>query len=203
MLTPLEETAAVPARSLGRVHGAVRVAHDVAGLDFVGANGGDADAGSDHRPLNSWERPRDGVEQAQPEFDGLLRFGHTLSNHDELVAAKAPDEVLGPDCGRQTLADLAEHVVGTVVAEGVIQGFQPIQVDEQDGRHGAGDDALYYFVEPFEDGGPVRKTGQAVVTSVSRQPLEVSLPLNGDAGNPAQSFRSVRCSGSGRRGSLP
>jgi hypothetical protein len=81
-----------------------------------------------------------GVEQREPGM-GLLGGVHgdvgplqrllTRQQHRELIAPQARDGVDLPERGLESLADLDQQLVAVVVAEGVVDLLEPVQVDQQ------------------------------------------------------------------------
>ena len=74
---------------------------------------------------------------AQIALDEPARVGRVvrrLHQDDELVAAEARDQILGAHDPAQPRADLDEHLVADVVAEGVVDVLEVVEVDEREDR---------------------------------------------------------------------
>src|SRR2546423_3208521 len=56
--------------------------------------------------------------------------------YDELVSAKTPDAVLVTDSRSQPRRDRAQQFVAGGMTERVVDALEPVEVDEQCGRHG-------------------------------------------------------------------
>ena len=88
------------------------------------------------------ERP----SQALSEPFGVLTALRDGLQHDELVAAEARDHVSGADDGTEPERDFLEELVADRVTERVIDGFEPVEVDQVDR------DVILAFVHSREHG---------------------------------------------------
>ena len=83
--------------------------------------------------------------------------------HHELVAAEPRDRVLGPGQRPQAIGDLDQHPVTGTVSEAVVDSFEVIQVDEQ---QGAGDSLAARrgdsLLHPVEQQSAVGQAGQGI-----------------------------------------
>lgn len=92
-----------------------------------------------HRACSSWS-----AASGDPGGVGLGQVGE---QQKELVAALAGEDVVGADRGAQPGRDLMEQRVAGAVPVGVVDGFEVVQVDEQQrGGNGSGP-------APLEGGG--------------------------------------------------
>ena len=55
-----------------------------------------------------------------------------IQNHDELITAKSADYVARAEAGLQLGAELPEEFIAGRVSVGIIQLFEPVQIDKQD-----------------------------------------------------------------------
>ncbi len=126
----------------------------VSALDAGRGTGvGDADAGSDeHLATGDMERLRDRLED--PPGDVVrVRFGIEVLGEDrELVAAQTSDGVAGSHEPLQPTGDLHEHGVPDRVTERVVDGLEPVEVDEDQGDEVVlvALSALQGMLDPFE-----------------------------------------------------
>jgi hypothetical protein len=79
------------------------------------------------------ERPPEGVLQLPDDHHGTLGGGDRGQQDGELVAAEPGDGVDRPQRATQPFADLHQQLVAVVVAEGVVDLFEAVQVDQQQG----------------------------------------------------------------------
>src|SRR6266508_275457 len=133
----VEDPKARSAVGLGLVHGHVGVTDQV---ERLGARPGDddADAGVD-LDVAAGHRDRRGQCLQQP-LGGGERVGGAagvLDQDDELVAAEPGDGVAGPYVGAQPLGDQGEQLVADLVSEGVVDGLEAVQVQQQHGQQAA------------------------------------------------------------------
>jgi hypothetical protein len=97
---------------------------------------------------------------------------------DELVAAQPADGVPGPHLLGEALAHLAQQQVAELVAEGVVDGLEPVEVDdEQGGTEGIGDGAGERVADHVEQRRPVGQPGQLVVPGPPGHGLFLTHPL--------------------------
>jgi hypothetical protein len=157
-----EDVHPVPPRRLGRVHGEVGVADQVGGAQVaVPRRAGDADAGTDADDVAAeLEGPLEGGPQPFGQRLGLGRRAAARQD-DELVATEPADGVALADRRGQPGGHLAEQVVAGVVAQGVVDLLEPVDVEEQRGdrRPGRGQVGVDQLVQV----GAVRQPGERVV----------------------------------------
>ena len=122
-----ELVAAVPARGLGRVHGGVGVAQDVLGAVVVGAGPGDphADRQRQAQPGHV-EGPAEGAAHDLGPLGGTER----IDDEDELVAAQPGEELAVAHDAQELGRHVADQLVADVVAEGVVDRLEPVEVEE-------------------------------------------------------------------------
>ena len=91
----------------------------------------DADGDGDRLPVRDLQR-RLGNNGAEPlgDLDGFARHRLRQDQH-ELLAAVASEEVGRPDVVDDDVGDLSKHGVTAVVAEGVVDRLEAIDVDER------------------------------------------------------------------------
>ena len=89
---------------------------------------------------------------------------HAVEEDDELVTAEAGDQVVGSQDRADALGDLAEQVVADVVAAGVVDQLEAVDVEEEEGDVGAvptgPGQCLFEVVEELR---PVGQAGERVV----------------------------------------
>src|SRR5206468_2472320 len=92
---------------------------------------GDPDAGRDVDLLTGDDR-RGGERLAHPVPHGQrgVRRAEPPADDEELVAADPPDDVLPAQHRRQPLRGQREQLVAGVVAQGVVDRLEPVEVDE-------------------------------------------------------------------------
>ena len=116
----------------GRVHGDVGALQQLVGVGGVVGIQGHADAGFhvQAQPLEC-ERLLEGGLQLVGDGHGTLAGGDLGQQHGELVAAEPGDGVDLAQRAAQPLADLNQELVAVVVAEGVVDLLEPVQVEQQ------------------------------------------------------------------------
>ena len=116
---------------LGHVHGHIGVLEEVVHVDAVVGRDDVADARLDRqREPAHLDLVLDDVAQPAEHLLGVTDLGQ---DDAELVAAQAGHGVLGPDVIGEALGQLGEQLVAAVVAEGVVDLFEPVEVDDGDG----------------------------------------------------------------------
>ena len=137
--TGLEQLDLVLAGALGAVHGGVRGRHEGAGFAGVVGEDGDTDAhGGEH--ILAFD-PNRGFESAQqiPSADlGLALIGESRDQDDELIPADAGDGFVVAQAAAEPLGDLFQEEIAGLVAPGVVDALEAIEVDEEHGHAGAG-----------------------------------------------------------------
>ena len=150
---------------LGLVHGDVGALHEHVDVLAVLGEGRDADAGAELQAhAGDVEVLGDGAPDGGRDGDAGGRRLDRAQEDRELVAAEARDGVVLAQQAREALADLAQHLVAVVVAEGVVDLLEAIEVEQHHrdagpGAPGARDRVLGARAE--EDA--VGQTGQRVV----------------------------------------
>src|SRR6266508_3653776 len=181
----VEDPKARSAVGLGLVHGHVGVTDQV---ERLGARPGDddADAGVD-LDVAAGHRDRRGQCLQQP-LGGGERVGGAagvLDQDDELVAAEPGDGVAGPYVGAQPLGDQGEQLVADLVSEGVVDGLERVQVQQQHGQQAAvAVQAGQGVLQPVVEQRPVGQVGEWVVQGLVVQLLGQALAF-GDVGGHA------------------
>ena len=177
---------------LGLVHGHVGPLQEGVAVGGVLRCQGDADAGVD-------------VEAGAVQLEGVLEGGrdapcHQLGEgdvgsseeHGELVAPQAADEVVGADGTGQAGTDLGQQLVAHVVADGVIDLLEPVEVDEQQGqglaRHPVGEYGGQALVEVTPVGQAGEIVGGGVPACVGQAP-DLSNRPDGADGFPKRQCR--------------
>ena len=95
---------------------------------------GDADAASDvDRGVGDAERPIEGRQQRARHLLGTHGAG-TVQEYGEFVAAQARDGVLSLEHIAEARADLLQEQVAILMAEGVVNFLEPVEVDHQQGN---------------------------------------------------------------------
>ncbi len=118
---------------LGGVHRGVGVAQE-GERNLTGLGGGNSDAHLDINPgLVQEER---GGERLGDPLGGLLATGRrgTREENGELVPAEPADGVLGPHAGLQPLGDRHQQQVAVVVAKGVVDVLEAVQIEQEHRR---------------------------------------------------------------------
>ena len=163
----LEAAEAVAPVELRPRQGDVGAVHEVAQTHAARVRLGDADAGADldARAVAEEEGLRE--DRDDPRRDGveLLRGSRrtaALAEHErELVPAEPRDQVSFAHDAAQSGGGELEHGVAGGMSVGVVDGLEPVEVDQQDGMAvggGLGQDDLGHLVEPL----PVRQFSQDV-----------------------------------------
>ena len=149
---------------LGRVHRDVGAAQQRGAVDAVRRAHRDAER-EVHLETDRVDRDRvgDAGADAAGDLERLL-LTHVEDDDRELVAAEAGDAVPGPDAGLQALGEVHQQRVPDLVAEGVVDALEVVEVDQ----HQREPRALACVVgerglELEAQGGAVRQPGQRVV----------------------------------------
>ncbi len=120
---------------LGHIHGDVGMLQQLVGVLAVVGVQRQADAGLhvQGEPLQHERLLEDGP-QLVGDGDGAVAGGDPGQQHGELVTAQPRDGVDLAERALEPLADVDEELVAVVVAEGVVDLFEPVQVDQQQRR---------------------------------------------------------------------
>ena len=182
----VEDLDARPAPLLGPVHGHVGVAEQGLGGHLVGVV-----PAIPMLALTTRSRPSTtAIGRARPFADALRRLdrladGHPRQHDHELVAGQAPDRAERLHQVADPRRDRPQDPVAGLVAVGVVDRLEPVEIDEQDGDGPAFGQAV---VEHLEHPGPVGQSGQAVVGGGVGQAVHPGPPL-GDVGDRADDGR--------------
>ncbi len=184
----VEHRVAVATRRLRAVHGDVGIPDKVVTVAVLGRADGDTDARAreDLLSVESHGR-RHRLLKALGDPDCVARVADVLEQHREFVASEAGQTVLGvivaghvgrPRHAVELTQDAAQPVrnfeqesVAGRMANAVVDGFEPIQIDEQHGEsvvrmpHPAGDLAL----QAIHEQRPVRQLRQVIVKRIVDQ----------------------------------
>ena len=163
--TDLVDLEVVAALVLGRIHRLVRMLEQ--GIGVVGVVGEKAHA---HRHGDLQLHAVFQEDRRLHHLHDLL--GHAqhvvvlddVAQHDgELVARIARHRVGGADAAAQALGDGAQHLIAGGMAVGVVDGLEPVQVDEQQGEALAVADRLAQDrLQPVVEQQPVGQPGQGI-----------------------------------------
>ncbi len=155
----------VPPGILGAVHGRVGVAHQSLGIESVVRVDAHADAGrghelavvDDHRDLHRFQ-------DLVGDLGGVLDGVDLRHEERELVATEAGHGVSLAHAAPYPLGGDLDELVTDGVAEGIVDVFQPVEVDEHHRDLVAGAMRLRdRDDEPVDEQRPVRQPGQRVV----------------------------------------
>ena len=127
---------AAPAAPLGQVVAPVRAADQFVGGVRVVRVGGHAEADRHGQRRLAGEVAGAylvGQPYRQPQRVGLL---DVRQQQDELVAAVPEERVHRPDRALDPVGELAQYLVATLVAVGVVDGLEEVDVEEEDGATG-------------------------------------------------------------------
>ena len=131
----LIELEVVLAAFLGVVHRRVGVLHQLAEFIAVLRTQGDADTGGDEElAALKHERPHQAGENLLGDMNRPVQrqfaIGAMLQQQGEFVAAHARHGVVVIDAGQQARGHVLEHAVAGGVAEGVVDRFETVEVEE-------------------------------------------------------------------------
>ena len=170
--------------ALGDVHGDVGPLQQI--VDVIAVFGGDdeADAGVDRQGQPAHlDLAVDDVAQTPERFLGIR---DRREDHAEFVAAETGDGVLGPGVDVEAAGQLGQEPVAVVVAEGVVDVLEPVEVDDGDGHRLVVAGSFEGRRRPPVEQGAVGEVGEVVVLGeegVERHFLaETSAHRNGDDG---------------------
>jgi hypothetical protein len=106
--------------------------------------------------------------------------------HGEFVAGVAGERVPFAQAGLEPPGDLHQELIAGLVPVGVVDGLEPVDVDEENRKSvvGVPADAVERVAEQVEEEGAVRQPGERVVPGVVRHPLD-ELAVAGDVGEQA------------------
>ena len=122
----------VLAGALGPVHGRVGRRHQSAGIPFVVREDRNAHAhGGEHVFAFNPERGFKRAQQIPATRPGFRLVTQPGDQHNELVAADAGDGLVIAQPGAQPFGNLLQEQVANLVAPGVVDALEAVQVDEQ------------------------------------------------------------------------
>ncbi len=125
------ELVAVAAARLGLVHGDVGIADQHVQIGRILREQADADAAGDEQFVaRHGERLLEQGHQLLGHVGGAWT-AHVFQQHDEFVAAQARQRIAFAQAGGQLPRHLLEEQVAHMVAEGVVDVLEAVQVDEQ------------------------------------------------------------------------
>ena len=133
----IEETQGVAPRFLGLVHGQVGLLQQFIDARSVAAEQGDADAGGAvivdiAELIGLVERGEDLFADGLGLGRGVLSLvAQACQHHHEFVAAQPGHGIARAHAGGQALGDLLQQQVADVVAQGVVERLEIVQIDEQ------------------------------------------------------------------------
>ena len=161
-------------RGVGGLHQLGRPGADVRPLHHAGAGRDhDAVAAEPDRPAHRGQRRLRAAAQLGAE---RVLVAGVLDEHHELVAAH-PGHQVPADLGREPVGDGLQQLVADVVAEGVVDRLEPVQVEVAHahlavrlGQRG---------VQALEEQGAVGQPGERVVLGLVAQPVLQPMPLGG------------------------
>ena len=133
----VEKAQRVAAGSFGLVHGHVGTLEYLVDRTVLHGEQGDADAGRADiaaalQGVGHGERLNDLVADVFNLLAGLFRLQAQAFEHQhKLIAAETSQGVLGAHMATQAFGDLLQQLVAHVVAKGVVEVFEIVQVDKQ------------------------------------------------------------------------
>ena len=139
----------------------------------------DADAGADEYlvPVEV-ERPRQPVEDFLRDRRGVMDAANLRQQHGEFVAAQPRHGIFLAYADHEPFADAFEEKVAVGVPEVVVDGFEPVEVEEHDRAQALVAVRLGHgLTQAVEEQQPVRQAGEGVVM---RQPVQMRLRALGD-----------------------
>ena len=183
-----EETQRIAPRGLGPIHGQVGLFQQFVHADGVAAEQGDADADRAVVAMVLLQAVRQQFQVEGP-FDGSQYFrGHMLDlasrwrkiaqpleQDHELVATQAGDAVAAAHAVPQAPADLDQEAVADVVAQGVVERLEVVEIKEHHGpRLAVADAADQGLLDAVGQQAAVEQAGQVVEEG---QPFDAVLGL--------------------------
>ena len=161
---PLEDAVAVAPLAFRFVEGGVGEPHEGLAVAPVLRREGDAD-GDAHRDrrLADIEWPRHAVENAPRQELGRFRVAQPGLDDGEFVAAEPRQRVAFAEQVLQALRRQLEEPVAGLVAEGVVDVLEAVEIEEQDRKPGIGArEPVQLLVETLRKQETVRQSGQRV-----------------------------------------
>ena len=147
---------------LGHVHGDVGLLQQVIDVPAV--------LGGDDVPDARLDRQREAadlhllLDHLTEPGQHVVRAGHVGEHEAELVATQTGQRVRCPQVGEETLPDRRQQPVAVVVAEGVVDFLELVEIDDGDGRRVPELGATGQFGGgPTVEQAAVRQVGQGIV----------------------------------------
>ena len=109
---------------------------------------------------------------------GRVVVGHVAHEHGELVATDAGEVVAHPERGAEPVGHLDQHLVAHVVAVGIVDGFEGIEVAERHGQVTLADGQR--LGQPFAEVRPVGHAREPVVAGDVHEALVLDPLLDGE-----------------------
>ena len=166
-----KELIGVAADLLGPVHGEVCVFHQGAGIFAVVGNHGDPD--TDGYPYLVLVQADTLAKPAQNRLgDAACSVGiaDARKQHHKFVTTEPRHRIFFPDTALQPLSHLAQQFVTGVMAQGVVDSLEPVQVQEhQGGRLTTAPATAHHMVQSIPEQLPVCQPGQRIVEGQAMQ----------------------------------
>ena len=167
----VEEHVAGFAGGLGAIHGVVGVADHLLGRVVLNGIGGDADARGDVDDVPAKiVGVFKGLDDSACDADGVVMILQLIEDNDEFITAESRggghgrDGVGEADFLPQAIGDADEQKIAGDVAEAVVDDFESIEIEEEDGEFMvriafSGFDEL---IQPVVEQLPVGQAGEAI-----------------------------------------
>ncbi len=125
-----------PFALFGTIHGHIRhLQQFFASLPVAGVES-DADASADGEfPFLKPHRLLDRFHEFAQYLEDVVFIAYAGKEDSEFVAAETGNDVAGAHGAHEPFGDEFEGLVADVVAEGVVDDFKPVEVEEDDGQH--------------------------------------------------------------------
>jgi hypothetical protein len=187
-----EKFIGIAATFLGTVHGDIGILHQRLGVGAIIRKEADADAGADVEFLfDSHRRILQGIEDLFCDVRDGGRIDDVLDDDQKFVATESANGVRFSHQSAQAPRHLAEDAIADLVAEGIVDVLEAIEVDEQDGQSGlVAVGTLQGLVQSVAKQQAVGQAGQRVVVGLVIE-LIVGLPQFGDVGEYADIVREL------------
>lgn len=182
---------------LGLIHGLIGVVHQGLGVGAVIRIEGDPYAAGDaQRLLLKLEGVMQAVVQLVGDREGRgIRIGQ---HDDEFVPPKACHQIFFSDALPHALGHQLEQQVAGFVAEGVIDGLEVVEIDEDQGQ-GLLWSLLQGLLEPLLQQAAVGQAGEGVIEGEAAHHLFPGRTFGDIPGHPQNGVRS--CAGAAMQGS--
>ncbi len=129
----IEGQHASASRRLRLVHGDVGIAHDFAGVADLFGTHGDADAsGRGDLVRTDHDLLANAASNSLSDFECAVDAFYASHDRDELVAAEPRGQVLLTHGIGETPGDRAQQFIADVMAEGIVDGLEAVQVEKCD-----------------------------------------------------------------------